>query len=171
MCRLYLKIGYYACGPQAGDACGSGGDIMMSQILKRIKLLEKVLLILIFISIILRYFFHYGTVFDIPVFSALLSILYFPLGFYFLGRPSANKNIIPSVIFGLVYSMGIMGLVFCTFKVEGLKYPLFIIFCILILILVFLSFKLKSHKYDADYIYAQFFRIACVILFTLIVLI
>ena len=143
----------------------------MSQILKRIKLLEKVLLILIFISIILRYFFHYGTIFDIPIFGALLSILYFPLGFYFLGRPSANKNIIPSVIFGLVYSMGIMGVVFCTFKAEGLVYPLLIILGMIILILAFLFFKLKSNKYDADYTYSQFLRIACIILFTLMVLI
>jgi len=144
--------------------------ITQTSTFKSIRTLEKVFMALTFISIVVKYLFGYGSTLDVFVFSGVLSILYFPLGFYYLGKPSANHSYITSIILGLIYSLGIIVLLLGALNIDGYKYPLAIVFFILLVATSFLLFKLKSIEYSKEYIYAQLVRIIFIILTNLIVL-
>jgi len=145
----------------------------MNQIIigfRKMKTLEKVFLVLTFLSVVLKHIFDFKETIDIFVFGMVLGILYFPLGFYYLGKPSINYSIIVSIIFGFIYAAGVVSFIMGTFKIDGYEFPLAIVFLFLLAITVFLLFKLKSSSYSKEYIYAQFLRISFVVLTNLIVL-
>jgi hypothetical protein len=135
-----------------------------------IKILEKIFISLTFIAIVIKYIFNYGSVLDIFVFSGVLAILYFPLGFYYLGKPSISHSYLISIILGLIYSSGIITLLLGALNIEGYKYPLVIDFTALLITISFLLFKLKSDTYSKEYTYAQFLRIGFIVITNLIVL-
>ena len=143
---------------------------LLLKIWKGIKLIEKIFLILTFLSVIMVFIFRYGGSINVLVFGFILSILYFPLGFYFLGKPSADRSRIPSIALGFVYSVGLVTLLFGTLSFKGYMLPLCIFSFVLLISLVFLLPELKSKKYDSLYIKSQLFRISYVVLNNLIVL-
>lgn len=126
---------------------------------KRIKLFEKIILSLIVITVIVRSILNYGSILDLLIFGLTLSIMYFPLGFYFLGKPSKSVIYFPSIVLGLVYSLALVIGIFGALNIYG--YILYLSFIIIVIIgaVVTLVFRLKSNKYDVEYIYAQFVRI------------
>ena len=92
---------------------------MILNIWKNIKIVEKIFLILTLLSIISKYSLHEGTSAEFFVSLMVLSILYFPLGFYFLGKSSDKGNLLFSILLGFFYSIGIIIMIYCTLKVEG----------------------------------------------------
>ena len=136
---------------------------------QNIKTLEKFFLVLTFISIIFKHIFNLRETVDIFVFGVVLGILYFPLGFYYLGKPSSNLSIIFSIASGFIYSAGVVSLIMGTLKIDGYEFPLAIIVFFLLAIIVFLLFKLRSGAYSKEYIYAHFLRIVYIIITNLIV--
>jgi len=133
---------------------------------KDIKLVEKGFMIILTVSIAFKYTFDYNATIDLLVAGFILGLLYFPLGFYFLGKP-----LITSIPFGFIYALGIGALLLGILKVHNYQYPLFTIFLIFLGIGVFLYSKLKSGAYTVAYIYAQFFRLIFITVMNLIVLI
>ncbi|MFI5158501.1 MAG: hypothetical protein ACHQF4_06520 [Sphingobacteriales bacterium] len=133
---------------------------------KGIKLVEKAFMIIVVVSIIFRYTLDYNAAVNLLVAGFLLGLLYFPFGFYFLGKP-----LITSVPFGFVYALGVVALLLGVLKVHNYQYPLFTIFLIFIGIATFLYTKLKSGAYTMEYIYAQFFRLIFITVLNLVVLV
>jgi hypothetical protein len=133
---------------------------------KGIKIVEKAFMIIVTVSIAFKYTVDYNATMDLLVAGFLLSLFYFPFGFYFLGKP-----LITSVPFGIVYSMGIGALLLGVLKVHNYQYPLFTIFLVFLGIGAFLYSKLRSGAYTVEYIYAQFFRLLFITVMNLIVLV
>jgi len=133
---------------------------------KGIKIVEKGLMIIVLVSVVFKYTFDYNATIDLLVASFLLGLFYFPLGFYFLGKP-----LITSIPFGFVYSLGIGALLLGVLKVHNYQYPLFTIFLVFIGIATFLYSKLRSGAYTVEYIYAHFFRLIFISVLNLVVLI
>jgi hypothetical protein len=135
---------------------------------RSIKILEKIFLGLTLISIVLKHVFNYPESVDIVVFCIVLIVLYFPTGFYYIGKLSTKTNVMPSILFGLAYATGILVLILVTFKIDGYLFPLGIVALFLIIIVAWLLFKLKSNSFDKVYVYAQFIRISFIVLTNLI---
>jgi hypothetical protein len=137
---------------------------------RKIRTLEKIFLILTFAAVVFKHIFNLKETVDIFVFGVVLAILYFPLGFYYLGKPSNNSNIIFSILSGFIYASGVVSLIMGTLKIEGYEYPLIIILFFLLIISFFLLFKLRAGSYSKEYVYAHFIRIVYIIIVNLIVL-
>jgi hypothetical protein len=133
---------------------------------KGIKIFEKALMIIVLVSIGFQYTVNYNSTIDLVVASFLLCFLYCPFGFYFMGKP-----VIPSILFGLIYALGMCVLLLGMLKVHNYQYPLVIVLLMLLGIGIFLYAKLKSGAYTPEYVYANFFRIIFIVLLNLVVLI
>ena len=107
---------------------------------KGIKIFEKGLLVIVLVSVIFKYTVDYNATIDLFVAGFLLAILYFPFGFYYMKKPY-----MPSIIFGIFYSLGMGTLLLGVLKVHNYQYPLFTIFLVFVGIATFLYFKLKSY--------------------------
>jgi len=136
---------------------------------RKIKTLEKVFLCLTLLTVILKFIFRYTVTTEILMSSLILGVLYFPLGFLYIGKPSVNRSYIVSIIYGFCYAIGVVTLIYGAAGIEGFDVPLYVAFFFLSLVVVFLLFKLKS--FDKEYIYTQFIRIGFIILGNLIILI
>ena len=133
---------------------------------KGIKIFEKGLMIIVLVSVIFKYTVDYNASIDLLVAGFLLAILYFPFGFYYMEKPY-----VPSITFGIFYSMGMGVLLLGVLKVSNYQYPLLTILLVFIGIAVFLYSKLRSGAYTIEYIYAQFFRLIFITAMNLVVLI
>ncbi len=133
---------------------------------KGIKIFEKGLMIIVLVSVAFKYTVDYNATIDLLVAGFLLAILYFPFGFYYMEKPY-----VPSIIFGIFYSLGMGALLLGVLKVHNYQYLLFTIFLIFIGIATFLYSKLKLGAYTVEYIYAQFFRLIFITMLNLVVLI
>jgi hypothetical protein len=136
---------------------------------KNIRIFERIFMSLIFISLVLRYISSYNVTVDIVVFCGVLAIYYFPLGGHYIGRPTINGNYLVPILLGFIYSLGITVLFYGTMNIDYYIYPLSVILFLYIIALTFLYIKLKSVTYSMEYVYAQFFRIAFIVLTNIIV--
>jgi len=143
---------------------------MLITIWKNMKGLERSFLILLSVAIIFRYIFRYGPVMDIIVFTAILSLLYFPMGFYFLGKPNTDKPIFISILIGLLYFLAQVIFILGVFKIDDYQYPLAIVFLLILLGGLFLLYKLNTNQYQTVYVYSQFLRIGFILIINLIAL-
>lgn len=141
----------------------------ISNAFRKIKTLEKIFLCLTLLTVILKFLFRYTVTTEILMSSLILGVLYFPLGFMYIGKPSINRSYIVSIILGFVYAIGVVTLIYGAAGIEGFDIPLYVAFFFLSLVVIFLLFKLKS--YDKEYIYSQFIRIGFIVVGNLIVLI
>jgi len=139
-------------------------------VFSKMKYYEKIPIGLILIGLIVELLTRFHGALDICVFGLILSIMYFPLGFYTLGTSNANNSYITSIILGLIYSIGVITIVFGTFKISSYKYPIIIELGILLIVAAFIFFRSKVGKYDTLYLDSQFTRIVLLAVMNLIVL-
>jgi peptidoglycan/LPS O-acetylase OafA/YrhL len=124
--------------------------------IKIIKKVEKLFIALIFISLFLKIAFNYKSTLDLFMFSGVLSICYFPLGFYFLGKSPSNNNYIISIALGCLYSTcTVMFLLGCFAEKE---YTLFYWLELPTLLIVLLIFGVKIRRNFDDYYASQILR-------------
>jgi len=129
-----------------------------------IKFVERTLLGLNFVALLVRFVFHYEATLFLEIFAVALALLYFPFGFYSIGKPSEKYSYTISVILGLVYGLGIISLAISAANIDSYRYPLIVDFFVLLAMVIFLIFKMRAEKYPVVYINAQFIRI-CFIIF------
>lgn len=135
------------------------------------RILEKIFMGLMLMSVLIKYIFRYGATFDIFIFGGVLSILYFPLGFYYIGKPSINRGFIVSIILGFIYSLCIVTIILSALNIDSYKSILVIVSLILLITGSLLFYKLKTNEYSKEYIVSQFLRIAFIILINMILFI
>jgi len=135
-----------------------------------IKFVERMLLGLIFVALMVHYFFHYQGTFFIQIFAIGLAVLYFPFGFYAIGKPSEKYSNTISVILGLVYALGVLSLLISAANLGSYRYPLIADFFVLLAVVIYLMFKMRAAEYPKNYINAQFIRIGFIVLCGLIIL-
>ena len=58
---------------------------------KSITFIERTLLLVNLVALLVRYVFHYEATFFLEIFAVLLALLYFPFGFYAIGKPTERK--------------------------------------------------------------------------------
>jgi hypothetical protein len=142
----------------------------LSNALNSIKFPEKVLMGLTFVAMLVKYFFHYQATFFMEIFAIGLTLVYFPFGFYFLGKPSENYSYKTSVVLGFIYALGILSLLINVANVGGYRYPLMADFFVLAALVIYLIFKLRADAYPKNYVNAQFIRIGFIIITSLVIL-
>ena len=131
---------------------------------------ERTLLGLNLVALMVRFFFHYEPTFFLEIFAVALTLLYFPFGFYSIGRPSEKYTYTTSVILGLIYALGIISLLISAANLDSYRYPLIIDFFILLIAVIYLVFKMKQDKYPDVFINTQFIRIGFIILCGVLIL-
>jgi hypothetical protein len=131
---------------------------------------ERTLLGLNIVALMVRYWFHYEATFFLEIFAVVLALLYFPFGFYSVGRPSKEYKYTIGIILGLIYALGITSLLISAANIGSYRYPLIADFFILLIAVIYLIFKMRNDKYPEVYINAQFIRIGYIILCGLIIL-
>lgn len=88
-------------------------NIMPCLIKKMImKKTELILLVICFISLLLRYFSIPGSLMLMVFSFSIISMIYFPFGFYFFNIKTGDKPIISSLIFGFILSITTVSLLF-----------------------------------------------------------
>jgi len=135
-----------------------------------IKFVERTLLGLNFVALLVRFVFHYEATLFLEIFAVALALLYFPFGFYSIGKPSEKYSYTISVILGLVYGLGIISLAISAANIDSYRYPLIVDFFVLLAMVIFLIFKMRAEKYPVVYINAQFIRIGFIIFCGLFIL-
>jgi hypothetical protein len=138
--------------------------------LKRIHFAERTLLGLTFVSLLVHYVFHFqGTMFMI-VFCMLTALMYFPFGFYFIGKPSENYPNTISIILGFVYALGMIAILLSALNIDSYRYPLIFDFFILLAVVIYFIFKMRSEAYPQTYVNAQFIRSGFIVFCSLFIL-
>lgn len=137
---------------------------------KSITFAERTLLLINLVALLVRFFFHYEGAFFMEVFAVLLALLYFPFGFYSIGKPGEGYNYTISVILGLVYGLGEMSLLISAANIESYRYPLIADFFVLLAIIIYLMFRMRRDKYPPVFINTQYLRIGWFVLCGLIIL-
>jgi uncharacterized membrane protein len=99
----------------------------------------------------------------------LLALLYFPFGFYAIGKPGERYNYTIPVILGLVYALGIISLLISAANIDSNRYPLMADFIVLLAIVIFLLFRMRKLEYPPLFINTQYFRIGYIVLCGLII--
>jgi len=144
--------------------------VQIESTLKRIQFTERTLLGLTFVSLLVHYVFHFqGTSFMI-VFCMLTALMYFPFGFYFIGKPSENYPNTISIILGFVYALGITAILLSALNIDSYRYPLIFDFFILLAVVIYFIFKMRSEQYPQAYVNAQFIRSGFIIFCSLFIL-
>ena len=144
--------------------------VQIESTLKRIQFTERTLLGLTFVSLLVHYVFHFqGTSFMI-VFCMLTALMYFPFGFYFIGKPSENYPNTISIILGFVYALGITAILLSALNIDSYRYPLIFDFFILLAVVIYFIFKMRSEAYPQTYVNAQFIRSGFIIFCSLFIL-
>jgi hypothetical protein len=143
----------------------------LSSSLKSMHFAERTLMGLTFMTLLVHYVFHYeGTTFMIA-FVIATALLYFPFGFYFIGKPSENYNYTITVILGFVYALGIIAILLSALNIDSYRYPLIFDFFILIALITYLILKMRSAEYPRTYINTQFIRMGFIFVCSLFILI
>ncbi|MGN6178940.1 MAG: hypothetical protein ACTHNW_07150 [Mucilaginibacter sp.] len=137
---------------------------------KSITFAERALLLINLVALLVRYFFHYQGTFFMEVFAILLALLYFPFGFYSIGKPGMQYNYTIPIILGLVYGVGEVSLLISAVNVESYHYPLIADFFVLLAVVIYLMFRMRRDKYPSVFINTQYLRIGYFILCGLVIL-
>lgn len=137
---------------------------------KSITFAERTLLLVNLVALMVRYFFHYEGTFFLEVFAILLALLYFPFGFYSIGKPGEQYNYTISMILGLIYALGEISLLISTVNIGSYRYPLIADFFILLAVIIYLLFRMKRNNYPVVFINTQYLRIGWFVLCGLIIL-
>ena len=114
--------------------------------------------------------FSGGSLQRMAIFALGLALVYFPFGFYFIGKPSQNYTYTIPVLLGFIYALGISTLLISAVNIDSYRYPLIAGFFVLLALVIYLVVKLRSAYYPAIFVNAQFIRIGFIILTNLIVL-
>jgi hypothetical protein len=138
---------------------------------KSITFIERTLLLLNLVALLVRYVFHYEATFFLEIFAILLALLYFPFGFYSIGKPAEQSKYTISVILGLVYALGIVSLLICAANIDSYRYPLLADFLVLLMIVIYLLFRMRREEYPSVFINTQYIRMAYIVLCGLIIVI
>jgi hypothetical protein len=131
--------------------------------------IEKVLLLLILFTVLLKYVFKLNETVDIFGGGLILAIGYFPLGFYYVGKPSVNHGYLFPITTGFFYAIGVVAMMIGALNVYN-YFILILVLLFLMPIAIILFFKLKSGSYPKEFIYSNFLRIAFIIAMNLLVL-
>jgi hypothetical protein len=131
---------------------------------------ERTLLGLNFVALIVRYWFHYEATFFMEIFAVVLALLYFPFGFYSVGRPGKDYNYTIGIILGLIYALGIISLLISAANVDSYRYPLIADFFILLVAVLYLIFRMRKDRYPEVFINTQFIRVGYIVLCGLVIL-
>jgi hypothetical protein len=132
---------------------------------------EKIIAIILVIGLILR-FFHIpgGSIFTILSMS-ILSLLYFPFGFYFLSdKKIDNRTIAFSVLSGMVLSIALLGALFKIMHWPGASFMLVfgLAGCIPVAILSYLNHTKPKSEELVLYYKNVFVRVLIVIILGLL---
>jgi len=139
--------------------------------IKKISWFEKIILGLTVLSVVLKYIFNVIETLDILAFGMTWAILYFPLGFYSIGKPSPKHGFIFPVVAGIIYAFGITCIITGTLHVFGYVYAVATVASFFVVISLFLLFKLLSASYPKEYVFIQYFRMGIMLLLNLIILV
>ena len=131
---------------------------------------ERTLMLVNVVALIVRYFFHFQPDIFMEVFAIVLALLYFPFGFYAIGKPGEQYNYTIPVILGLVYGLGQVSLLISAANIESYRYPLIADFFVLLAIVIYLMFRMRRDKYPPVFINTQYIRIGYFVLCGLIIL-
>jgi hypothetical protein len=137
---------------------------------KSITFAERTLMLLNVVALMVRYFFHFQADFFMEVFAILLTLLYFPFGFYAIGKPGEQYSYTISIILGFVYALGQVSLLISAANVESYRYPLIADFFVLLAVVIYLMFRMRREKYPDVFINTQYLRIGYFVLIGLIIL-
>jgi hypothetical protein len=136
-----------------------------------IKFVERLLLISTVVALMVHYFFHYQGTFFLEIFVLTLALLYFPFGFYTIGKPAKNYTYTIPVILGFVYALGIISLLLGAVNIDSYRYPMIADFFVLSAILVYFIFKLRSDHYPHTFVNTQLIRIGFILFCGVLILI
>jgi len=138
---------------------------------KKMHFLEIMLLLSVLVATMVRYVFGYQPTFFLEIFTLGLALVYFPFGFYFIGKPTVVYSNTISIILGFIYALGALSLLISEVNIDSYRYPLIADFFVLVALVVYLLFKMRSEEYPQTYVNAQFLRVAFFIVIGLIILI
>jgi len=137
--------------------------------IKSMKFLEKLFIVLIFISLLTKTAFHFKATLDLFAFSGFLAIIYFPLGFYFLGRSPSSNSYILSILLGTIYATCMAAFTLGLFGDKDYNIVYYIEMPILLIVL--LIFSVKANGSSNLYNVTQVLRAAFLLIINIIVLI
>ena len=137
---------------------------------KRMHFLEIMFLLSVLVATMVRYVFGYQPTFFLEAFTFGLAIIYFPFGFYFIGKPSEAFTNTTSIILGFIFALGVMSILMSEVNVDSYRYPLIADFFVLVAVVVYMLFKMRAEEYPQTYVNAQFIRVAFLIVTSLIIL-
>jgi hypothetical protein len=137
---------------------------------KKMHFLEIMLLLSVLVATMVRYVFGYQPTFFLEIFTLGLALVYFPFGFYFIGKPTEVYSNTISIILGFIYALGALSLLISEINIDSYRYPLIADFFVLVAVVIYLLFKMRSEEYPQTYVNAQFIRVAFFIVASLIVL-
>src|ERR1700744_934754 len=137
---------------------------------KSITFVERTLMLLNIVALVVRYFFHFQSDIFLEVFAILLALLYFPFGFYSIGKPGEQYIYTIPVILGLVYGLGQVSLLISAANVESYRYPLIVDFFVLLAVVISLMFRMRRENYPPVFINTQYIRIGYFVLMGLSIL-
>ncbi len=143
----------------------------LTSAVKSMHFLEIMLMLSTFVAIMIRYFDGYQPTFFLEVFTIGLTLVYFPLGFYFIKKPSLNYSNTICIILGFIYALGILAILISAVNIDSYRYPLILDFSIFVALIIYLLFKLRSAAYPGTFINTQFIRIAFIMLCSFIVVV
>jgi len=126
--------------------------------LKTMKLFEKLFIVLVLISLVLKVTLNYKSTLDLFLFSGVLSICYFPLGFYFLGKSPSSNSYVISIALGCLYSMCTVIFLLGCFAQE--EYAFLYWLEVPALLIALLIFGIKTRRDFNDYYASQIIRVA-----------
>jgi hypothetical protein len=142
----------------------------IATVVNSIKFVERILMGLVFVALQVRFIFHFEPGTFLFVFSMGLALVYFPFGFYFIGKPAENYSYTTTVILGFIYALGVIALLLSANNLDSYRYPLIAGFFVLAALVVYLILKLRSAAYPSTFLNAQFIRIGYIVLVNLIIL-
>ncbi|MFI5157733.1 MAG: hypothetical protein ACHQF4_02645 [Sphingobacteriales bacterium] len=143
----------------------------VSSSIKKMHFIEIVLILSIVVGTIVRYEYGFQSYFFLKIFCISLALVYFPFGFYFIGKPTKNYSNSISIVLGFIYSLGVMAILISELNIDSYRYPLIADFFILAAVVGYLLYMLRSAEYPRVYINAQLIRIAFIVVTSLFILI
>ena len=143
----------------------------VSSSVKKMHFVEIMLILLVVVATIVRYAFDFQSFFFLEVFCILLALIYFPFGFYFIGKPTDKYSNTISIVLGFIYALGVMAILISEVNIDSYRYPLIADFFILAAVIGYLLYKLRSAEYPRVYINAQLIRVAFIVFVSLFILI
>jgi len=132
---------------------------------------EIVLILSVVMATIVRYVFGFQSFLFLEIFCILLALMYFPFGFYFIGKPTDKYSNTISIVLGFIYSLGVMSILISEVNIDSYRYPLIADFFILAAVVGYLLYRLRSAEYPRVYINTQLIRVAFIVFVSLFILI